>query len=376
MKPTIEGIDPDYQPNPYRISDNDSKRKWSIQRLPERLIAVAVVCLLVSGCSSISYLGQAVAGQLSIVWQREPIEELLRDPDIDSALAQRLSLVLEIREFATDATGLPDNNSYRYYSDLGRPYVSWVVFAAGEFSVEPQRWCFPVAGCVNYRGYFNRDSADAFAHHLRQQGLDTYVTGVPAYSTLGWFDDPLLNTVLNYSEAHLAGLIFHELAHQRVYLAGDTEFNEGFAMAVQIEGVRRWLQQRERPELLLGYQNALRERRELTENVSALRDKLGELYRSDTSDTLKRSQKQQMFQRFVDSNQASFVSHRHGEPVFNNGWLVSQSSYYQWLDGFQQLLRDCGGDLSLFYRRVEALTTLPESDRHRQLRALTAKFEK
>ena len=174
-----------------------------------------------------------------------PVSELLADPDIDSGLRTRLQQAQQIRSFASRELGLPENDSYTRYADLGRPYVVWNVFAAPPLSLRLRKWCFPVAGCVSYRGFFDQAAAERFAQRMRDEGYEAFVGGVPAYSTLGWFADPLLNTFVGQHEVEVARLVFHELAHQRVYLGGDSTFNESFATAVERIGVGRWLAARE-----------------------------------------------------------------------------------------------------------------------------------
>jgi len=201
------------------------------------------VCL--NGCS---YYGQLAAGQLELLRQREPIEALIVDESRDAALRQRLGEVLQARRFASQALELPDNDSYRLYAELGRPYVVWNLFATEEFSVKPLEHCFPIAGCVAYRGYFRQGAARGEAARLRLSGLDTHVAGVEAYSTLGWFADPLLSSMLRRNDEQLAALIFHELAHQQLYLPGDTAFNESYATFVEREGLRQWRAHRDLPQ--------------------------------------------------------------------------------------------------------------------------------
>ncbi|MBI5783517.1 MAG: aminopeptidase, partial [Gammaproteobacteria bacterium] len=206
-------------------------------------LTLLLLLAVVSGCASPGYYLHAVSGQIEILNKRRPVEEVLNDPATTPQTRQQLKLVRRLRDFASRELGLPDNDSYRSYTDLERPFVVWDVFAAPELSLEPKQWCFLVAGCVPYRGYFARDEAEQFAADLKQDGYDVYVGGVPAYSTLGWFNDPLLNTFIHRSEPELAGLLFHELAHQKIYVSGDTTFNESFATVVELEGVKRWSQQ-------------------------------------------------------------------------------------------------------------------------------------
>ncbi len=207
------------------------KRLWALGAL-----------LPLSGCTTLGYYAQAVGGHLEVMRLAAPVEERLREPDTPEPLRAKLARALAIREFASRELALPDNGSYRRYADLGQPFVVWNVVAAPEFSVEPLESCFPFAGCVSYRGYYSEEAARAYAAALAEKGYDVHVGGVPAYSTLGWFDDPLLSTFIHYPEAELARIVFHELAHQVVYVKGDTMFNESFASTVEEEGVRRWLE--------------------------------------------------------------------------------------------------------------------------------------
>jgi predicted aminopeptidase len=191
--------------------------RWGVLALP---------ALLLSACADLGYYAHTIQGQWEVLSKRQSIAGLLESPDTSQELRGKLDRVLLMREFAHRELMLPKNDSYKSYADLERPYVVWNVVAAPELSLEPRQWCFPVAGCVQYRGYFSEERARSFAEGLRRDGYDVYVGGVAAYSTLGWFDDPLLNTVLNRSDADLAAMIFHELAHQQLYLPGDSVFNE------------------------------------------------------------------------------------------------------------------------------------------------------
>src|ERR1700683_4876474 len=204
---------------------------------------ICVLCVLVligvslNGC----YLLESAQGQLALMSTRRPIARVVADPRTPADVRKQLEAVAQIREFATRDLHLPDNGSYRTYADVGRPYVVWNVFAAPEFSVDPKEWCYPIVGCVAYRGYFVERRARRFADKLRRRGLDVAVGGVAAYSTLGHFNDPILNTMLGWSDVELASIIFHELTHQMIYVANDADFNEALATTVEEEGVRRWL---------------------------------------------------------------------------------------------------------------------------------------
>ena len=204
-------------------------------------LMVGTAALLLASCSSLNYYRQAAQGQLTLLSDARPIDDWLGDQATDTKLRVRLATARQIRTFAVKELGLPDNNSYKNYAALTRPFVLWNVVAAPELSLNPIQWCFPVAGCVSYRGYYSKDDAMDYARELRAEGNDVSVGGVPAYSTLGWFNDPLLSTFIHYPDAELARLIFHELSHQVVYVAGDSQFNESFASTVEEAGVERWL---------------------------------------------------------------------------------------------------------------------------------------
>ena len=212
-----------------------------------------LVAAAVGGCSTLGYYAQSISGHLSLLRSARPIHDVVADPLTPEALRQRLLRAQQIRAFASAELGLPDNSSYREYADLHRPYVVWNVFATRELSLELKQWCYPVVGCAGYRGYFDRDAAERAAEALRADGYEVNVAGVPAYSTLGWLPDPLLNTFIGGSEGQLASMVFHELAHQVVFVGGDTTFNESFATAVEREGVRRWLAVSNDPALRRAY---------------------------------------------------------------------------------------------------------------------------
>jgi predicted aminopeptidase len=256
---------------------------------------IALMLVTTSGCAKLGYYTQAIGGQLEILVKRRSIPALLDDPDTAPELKARLSPILEMRAFASEELGLPDNKSYRTYVDLKRPYVVWNVFAAPEFSLEPVDWCFLFAGCISYRGYFSERDAQKFANKLAQDNYDVYVAGISAYSTLGWFHDPMLNTMLRRTEPEIAGLIFHELAHQVVYVRDHTEFNESFALTVELEGIKRWLAAKGSADQFQKYLVRKKRRGEFIQLVMKLRDQLDEIYARETGDDKKRAAKQQAF---------------------------------------------------------------------------------
>lgn len=323
-----------------------------------------------SGC----YLMQAAAGQMDIAARRQPIVTLLADANTSETLRGRLAYVAEARDFASRELGLPDNGSYRSYADLERPYVVWNVFATDEFSVEPQRWCFPIAGCVVYRGYFSEASAQRYARRLRAAGKDTAVSGVAAYSTLGHFDDPVLNTMLGWSDARLAGTLFHELAHQVVYLPGESRFNESFATVVEETGLERWLMQRGRPAELADWRQRRWREEAFIDVLLRTREQLRRLYASDLSPARKRERKQYAFGllKLEYARMREAWSGGHGydawfDRTLNNAHLVPAATYYGCVPGLQRLLASVGGDLPRFYEQVRLLAKLDRAAREREV---------
>jgi predicted aminopeptidase len=323
-----------------------------------------------AGCSTLGYYLQAFNGQMELTRKARPIPQVLDDKHTPAELKVRLERVQEIRTFASRDLALPDNGSYRRYADLQRPFVVWNVFATEEFAVVPRQWCFPIAGCVGYRGYFARDSAEAFATQQRGEGLDVYVGGVPAYSTLGWMDDPVLSTFIRYPDTEIARLVFHELAHQVVYLPGDSTFNESFAVTVEMEGVKRWLAAQGTAEELAAFQAAEARKRDFAELVAAYRDKLERLYASGTDAEAMRSAKAGTFEqmradyRSLRERWGGFAGYDWWfEQPLNNAQIASVAMYTQLVPGFQKLLADSGDDLPRFYKAVEALAKMPEKER-------------
>lgn len=255
----------------------------------------------------------------------------------------------------------------------------WNVFAAPEFSLKPRQWCYPVAGCVSYRGYFTEVRAKTYAEKLQHKGLDIEVAGISAYSTLGWFSDPLLNTMLNRSDIQLAGTLFHELAHQRLYVRNDTRFNESFAVAVELEGVQRWLQWRGNESQYDSYLQALKRKNQFIALVQKTRAKLKTLYASDRLDEKKRIQKAIVFSQLKKDYRIlrkSWNNYRGYDAWFNrkltNASLVPISSYYDYVPAFQALLRHEQNDIESFYRSASNLAKLSHDDRRAALKQLLA----
>jgi predicted aminopeptidase len=332
-----------------------------------RVLTIAAAVLPLSGC----YLMQAAGGQMAIAAKREPIAKVLLDAHTPPELRARLEYVAAARDFASRELGLPDNDSYRSYADLGRPFVVWNVFATPEFSVEPRRWCFPIAGCVVYRGYFNEESARRYARKLRRHGDDVAVGGVAAYSTLGHFKDPVLSSMLGWSDAQLAATLFHELAHQVVYIPGDSEFNESFATVVEEAGLERWLAERQRTQELAVWQQQRDRQADFIALLLKARDKLRTLYQSALPDDEKRNRKQYEFGElkldYAKLKQLQWNGYggydRWFERTLTNAHLVSAATYYGCVPGLRRVLNEVGGDLPRFYDAVKQLAREDRSAR-------------
>jgi len=332
--------------------------------------AMVLLAPLLGGCANLGFYWQSVGGQMEI-WKREqPIATLLDDQTTSPDLKRRLESVLRMREFASRELGLPDNGSFRKYADLERPYVLWNVFAAPKFSVKPKEWCFVIAGCVSYRGYFSQSEAERIAEDQRSQGYDVFVAGVPAYSTLGWFDDPVLNTFIHFPETEVARLIFHELAHQAVYVKDDTTFNESFAVTVQQEGVSRWLVENGSAEQRAAFDAAQQRKKDFVQLVMKYRSRLDELYRSAISDSQKRERKRQIFSDLqqdytqLKASWGGFSGYDHWlPPQANNASLASVAAYTQLVPAFQRLLAAHDGNLARFFRELKEIAKLPKAER-------------
>lgn len=342
-----------------------------------RLLLLAAFAPLLGGCGTLRYYSQAVSGQLDLLRRATPIEEELRSDAVPAALKAKLRAVLRIRQFASRELALPGNGSFRSYADLGRPYVLWNVFATPEFSLEPVTSCFPIAGCVSYRGYFGEADAQAAGAALRQRGYDVYVGGVPAYSTLGWFDNPVLSTFIQYPEAELARLIFHELAHQLLYVKDDTRFNESFAVTVEQAGVERWLAQNDDERERAAYARLQAMRRDFVALLGKYRTILEAYYRRDLPPERMRLGKARRFAemdaeyRQLKASWGGFAGYDRwfaGKP--NNATLASVALYTELVPAFRALLAREGGDLPRFYAAVKALAKLPKDERDARLRAV------
>jgi len=331
--------------------------------------------LLLGGCSSVNYYDQLVSGQLQLLRARQPVTQVIADPTRSPRLRQMLEHSQQARTFASRQLHLPDNRSYRLYADLGRPYVVWNVFATGEFSLEPVTHCFPIAGCVAYRGYYSVGGARGAAALQRQAGQDVYVSGVEAYSTLGWFDDPILSSMLGWGDERLATLIFHELAHQQFYVKDDSEFNESFASFVEQEGTRQWRAARGLPAERLSQS---RQRDQFTRLVLDTRERLKRLYSQPLNTEQMREGKAAEFELLRKNYRALRDTQWSGDKRYdawinaplNNAKLLPFGLYDQWVQAFAALFKQVDGDWTAFYAAVERLGELPMAERRAQLQRL------
>ncbi len=322
------------------------------------LLAIFLLC----SCSSISYYGQSISGQLQVLRAQRDFSEVFADSSIPEHVKTRLRSIAEIRNFASESLLLPDNDSYRKYADIGRRYIVWNVFAAPRLSLMPHQSCFFVVGCLSYRGYFHRNDAVEYMQQLEARGFDVYLGGVSAYSTLGWFDDPILNGMLERSNSEMARLIFHELAHQRLYLRDDTEFNEAFAEAVARIGVAAWLDSRANDDRRAEFTAMLKREKQFHQLVLTYREKLESVYNSDQKDSLKLEEKRLTFIAMqaeyeqLKSNWGGEGDYDNWMKEVNNARIAAVSTYQSLVPEFLQVYRLLGEDLARFYTHVESLS--------------------
>lgn len=370
------------------MNRNRMQRAASLRWLVWSLSGVAIAG---SGCHTLGYYAQAVKGQYQIVAHRERIDKVIADSRTPAALREQLQLVQRLRAFAGKDLKLPAEGHYLKFTDLHRPYVVWNVQAAHRFSLEPKTWWYPVVGSLDYRGYFSEDAARACAQRLAARGFDVCVDGVDAYSTLGWFDDPVLSTYVNRPEPELAEILFHELGHQRLFVAGDTDFNEAYATTVGQEGARRWLRSQGDTNRCEEYMASIQRNNQFVHLILNARQRLEAVY-GDTMDKdgnvqaarkppLPPDQLSREKQRVFDELRRDYARLKSGWGGYsgyddwfgaelNNARLNTIANYYDYLPAFEQLLRLNGGDMERFYGAVEQLSTLPQEKRHQRLREL------
>lgn len=353
--------------------------RFKLSRTARHALLACAAAGLLASCSSLNYYRQAAQGQLDLLSDARPVDDWLNDQHTDAKLKTRLATARQIRTFAVHDLGLPDNKSYRNYTALKRPFVLWNVVAAPELSLKPIQWCFPIAGCVSYRGYYDKEDAVVYARELRAEGNDVQIGGVPAYSTLGWFNDPLISTFINYPDAELARLIFHELSHQVVYVAGDSQFNESFASAVEEAGVERWLAGFGNDAMRANYARYQARKEQFLALLLKCRKTLEETYASGKPKAEKRALKARAFQQLQDDYRqlkASWGGYAGYDRFFaeplSNAHLASIATYTDFVPAFRALLAR-EGSFARFYQAARKLADLDREERHRRLKALIPK---
>ena len=371
------------------LTNRNGKSRYRIWLIGALLLVVVVG---VSGCHTIAFYGQAAKGQYQILAHEQSIEKLMAAADTPKQLKERFELLRDLRQFASNDLKLPTDSHYRKYVDVHRPFVVWNVEAAPELSMEPKTWWYPLLGSLEYRGYFSKAGATNYAASLRKQGYDVSVGGVGAYSTLGWFKDPVLNTFIFEEDSELAEIIFHELGHQRLFARGDTDFNEAFATTVGQEGARRWLKARDNESGLKAYSAHLERSDQFVHLVMSTRARLEALYGDEKTgdgrvkasvkrNPASRDELRKQKERILHEMQAQYAGLKaswggdteydgwFAHPI-NNAQLNSVAAYYDFVPAFEQILAANGGDLDKFYKAAEQISKKPKPERHEQLRVL------
>jgi len=351
---------------------------------PKKILVVfwgLFLSVALTGCQTIQYYNQAISGQHRILQGRQPISKITADPNSSEILRQRLTFIMKVRAFAEDDLQLPVANNYLTYVDLKRPYVAWNVVATPEFSMVPKTWCYPLVGCAAYRGYFAKADARQYAESLQVQGYDVHVGGVTAYSTLGWFDDPVLSTFIRRSKASSAALLFHELAHQVLYAPDDTTFNESFATFVEQEGLRRWQEASGNSAIYNEYLSNYRRQQKFVRLVLKYRQKLELLYQTDFAPTRKRIEKASILDdlrnEFNQLKTKLIGLAAYGDWMnrpLNNAKISSVVAYHDFVPAFSKILAQKNGNLASFYETCRQLAKNKKDERHRILQTVMQKM--
>lgn len=349
-----------------------------VLKLVAALLAAGAMVPVV-GCSSVGYYSQAVNGHLKLMRARKPIDDVIANEATSPELREKLQTLVDARQFAVDELGLPDNDSYSSFVETGRTAVTWNVVAATEFSVNPKTWCFPVAGCVSYRGYFDRADADEYAAQLAGESYDVTVGGASAYSTLGWFDDPVLDTMLRGNDTRYIGTLFHELAHQTLYVKDDSNFNEAYATFVEQIGLRKWLEERGEPERISEYEASQKRIEDFVNLLNATRNNLQATYAKDVDEQTMRGEKAAVFDNMRAEYETLKVSwggfsgyDNWFKRDINNARLVAVSTYRRYVPAFYAMYLEAGEDLQRFYEIAKIAADLPAHERREHLDAYLA----
>ena len=336
-----------------------------------RCLITMPLLLALAGCADLGYYWHSASGHLEVMERRVDIDEMLADAELEAGLRERLELIKEIRRFSVERLDLPDNDSYLSYAELDRPYLIQNLFAAPEFSTQLYRWCYPVVGCASYRGYYDDERLQAYVEELEAEGFEVYIGKVSAYSTLGWFDDPVLSTFIDWPDHRLAGLLFHELMHQQIYIDDDTTFNESLATAVQQVGTELWLESRNREDQIERMSEWLRYRAEVMALIEATRGRLDGIYQRDIDDGPKRDLKAETFERARRMH--AEIAARHGirsgytrwfAGELNNAKIGSVSTYNAMTPAFIAMIRAFDYDFSGFYGYVARLGEFEKKQRN------------
>lgn len=339
-----------------------------------RIFIILIALISLSGCSSLTYYSEILNGHFELLDKQRPVKEVIQDKALKPELRDALIISQEMRDFASQELLLPSNDSYRSYADIGREYAVWNVIATEEFSVKSKQWCFVFVGCLNYRGYFSKVAAEKYANELQQQGYDTHVAGAKAYSTLGWFNDPLLNTMMFKSEALRAGIIFHELAHQKVYIDDDSAFNEAFATTVEREGVKRWFMKQHDPDKFANYLQSKQRDVEFNQLLRQTRQELSALYQQQIPVTEKRLSKQKIFAELklkyavLKKSWDDYIGYdKWMAQNLNNAHLSLLATYHELVPVFEKIMEEQQGDLASFYQRIATIGELETEQRRKAL---------
>lgn len=349
--------------------------------LRRRWLLCVLVCMFCTGCETLAYYNQAFKGQVELLSNQRPLGEVIKDDNSPEQLKKQLSLIQDILAFAEQQLGLPVGGNFSHYVDTQRPYVVWNVFAADELSFKPKQWCYPIVGCASYRGYFKQGQAEAYADLLRAEGKDVYVGGIAAYSTLGWLDDPVLNTFVERNAMQLPALIFHELAHRILYVKGDTEFNESFASAVERIALERWLKHQNKPEAFSLYLKQKQRYDDFVEFVLFWKAQLEALYATDLSEEKKRQGKAELFKAMRSDYEQFKFNQQHYQGydawmsgLLNNAKLNTLATYQARVPAFLALYQQENSDFKKFIDACVELSRLKSTKRKQQVDDLMTVF--
>lgn len=335
-----------------------------------KLSCSLLLIILNTGCSTLSWYQHVAEGQMELLSQRRPIDEVLNDKSVSATVHAKLKLVQSARKFATQKLLLPDNKSYNSYADLGRPYALWNVFATQPLSLNPKQWCHPFVGCISYRNYYAQIPAQLYADELSAQGLDVYVGGASAFSTLGWFEDPVLSTMLRWEDYDLVGTLFHEMAHEMFYIKGETALNESLAKAVEQEGLHRWMKSHAKPEEFKKYRNEIKQKKQFVAMVLKIREQLEVIYASEKNDEekliAKRDSYRQLRKNYIELRKQWGGNGAYDRWVFsgvNNAKIQAVATYYDYVPFFRRMIVESGGDLARFYQQLDKLVAMGKHER-------------